>query len=63
MKNRVTDPSHLLFDHIEYDRMCKGKKKYSSPWDANYTISLSKDKSKLSYYKCPYCNNYHLTSN
>jgi len=61
-KHRVIDPSNPLFDSNEFAIMCQGKKKYDSMWDARYAISCSKTNKHLSYYQCPYCKHYHLTS-
>lgn len=62
---RVTDSSNILFDNNDYNRCCKGKKVYTTPYHAQYAIEECYQRDsrlKLSYYVCPYCKNYHLTS-
>lgn len=64
-KKIITDKASPLFDDAEYSMTCKGKKVYSTPYQAQYEIDIIKSRNSgvsLSYYKCPYCQNYHLTS-
>lgn len=65
MKRRVVDKNSPLFNEAEFALMCRDKKVYTTPHHAQYEIDIiqSRDsKVKLSYYKCPYCGNFHLTS-
>ena len=62
----VTDTTSPLFDEDCFRRTCVSKKKYTTPNHAQYAIDECKSRDSslnLSYYKCPYCKNYHLTSN
>ncbi len=62
---RVIDPNNILFDDNDYNRCCKDKKKYTTPYHAQYAIDECHQRNlkvNLKYYKCPYCKNYHLTS-
>lgn len=62
----VTDRNSPLFDEDDYIRSCYSKKKYTTPYHALFTIEELESRNpglKLKYYKCPYCNNYHLTGN
>lgn len=66
MRKVVTDKKSPLFDLNDYIRSCASKRTYYNEWDAVETINFiktSKPKLNLSYYKCPYCNNFHLTEN
>lgn len=61
---RITDKKSPLFDFDDYNRSCKSKKSYTTPYQAQYAIDMiesSNPRLKLTFYKCPYCHNYHLT--
>lgn len=61
----VTDKSSPLFDELDYKSSCTDKKTYTTPYDAQYAVDIAQSCDymlHLSYYKCPYCKNYHLTS-
>jgi len=49
------DKSHQL-------RMCISKKEYPTPKDAREVVRKNKKMGvRLRYYKCPYCDKYHMT--
>lgn len=63
-KQVVTDPNNVLFDDLHFKRSCQQKKKYTTEYQALFEIDLIKSRKPnlhLSYYKCPYCKNFHLT--
>lgn len=60
----VTDPDSILFDEDMFAKTCSSKKKYTAPNHAQFDIDMIESRNpkiKLSYYKCPYCGNWHLT--
>lgn len=62
-KYKVVSTESPLFDNDDFSRSCSSKKKYTTPYHAQFAIDESQyrdSKLKLSYYKCPYCGNYHL---
>jgi len=63
-RKTIVDKSSPLFDTDDFQRSCSSKKKYTTPYHAMFAIDECQSRQpslKLSYYKCPYCGNYHLT--
>jgi len=60
----VTDKSSLLFDNLDYFMSCKSKNSYESEWQAKFAADeqYEYNKIELKWYRCPYCNKWHLTS-
>jgi hypothetical protein len=64
MRHIVTDIQSPIFDNDMFQKTCGSKKKYTTPNHAQYDIDIIQSNEpsiKLSYYKCPYCKNWHLT--
>ena len=65
MKRKVvTDPKSPLFDFDDFNKSCNSKTAYTTPYHAQYAIDMIESRNhniRLTFYKCPYCNNYHLT--
>lgn len=63
-KYKVVNGESPLFDNDDFSRSCSSKKKYTTPYHAQFAIDeieYRNSKLKLFCYKCPYCGNYHLT--
>jgi len=60
----VTDRSSPLFDNDHYERSCKYKIKFETLPQASEAAEHASDRSgtRIEFYHCPYCKNYHLTS-
>ena len=61
----VTDRDSPLFDEMHYAKSCEGKTRYDTDWQAKYDAdyqSKIRDGVALSWYHCPYCGYWHLTS-
>lgn len=54
----------FFFDEADFERSCKSKKHYSSAWQAKFAADEQEKlhSVKLSWYKCKYCGQWHLTS-
>ena len=54
----------FFFDNADYERSCTSKNKYDSEWQAKFAADeqMKRCNVKLSWYKCKYCNGWHLTS-
>lgn len=65
MKRKVvTDPKSPLFDFDDFNKSCNSKTAYTTPYQVQYAIDLIESCNhnlKMTFYKCPYCKNYHLT--
>lgn len=60
----VTDRSSPLFDLDHYAQTCDGKTGYDTAWQAKYDADAVYERRGvvLSWYACPYCGKWHLTS-
>ena len=61
----VTDRNSPLFDEMHYGKSCEGKTRYETDWQAKYDAdyqSKLRGGVSLSWYHCPYCGYWHLTS-
>lgn len=60
----VTDRNSLLFDYLHYQLSCKSKNGYDSEWQAKFAADeqYKYNGIRLNWYKCSYCNKWHLTS-
>lgn len=54
----------FFFDEADYARSCASKNSYESEWQAKFAADeqMKRCKISLSWYKCKYCGNWHLTS-
>ena len=54
----------ILFDFDDFSRSCKDKVKYETEWQAKFAADEQYDirHTVLDWYKCKYCNSWHLTS-
>jgi hypothetical protein len=59
-----TDRSSPLFDKEHFNMSCKGKVGHETEWQAKNAADYAYEKNgaELSWYKCPYCGKWHLTS-
>lgn len=61
----VTDRNSPLFDELHYEASCAGKMRYDTDWQAKYEAEQQGRRAggiTLSWYHCPYCGFWHLTS-